>query len=86
MEQKIAPVSKEDIILNKLRNIEQRLNDVNVKPLGFNEAAKYLGMSKSYLYKLTCKHSIPHYKPTGKRIFFDVLDLNNWIKQNPVGY
>lgn len=26
------------------------------------------GLSKSHLYKLTCTHQIPHYKPNGKLI------------------
>ena len=30
-----------------------------------DEAAKYMGVSKSYLYKLTMRQQIPHYKPSG---------------------
>ena len=32
-----------------------------------DEAARYLGISKSYLYKLTMQQKIPHYKPMGKK-------------------
>ena len=31
-----------------------------------DEAAKYMGVSKSYLYKLTMRQQIPHFKPMGK--------------------
>ena len=49
-----------------------------------DEAAKYMGVSKSYLYKLTCKQEIPHYKPNGKLIYFDRQDVEGWMKQNRV--
>ena len=35
-----------------------------------DEAAKYMGVSKSYLYKLTMRQQIPHYKPMGKMCYF----------------
>ena len=31
--------------------------------LSFDEASKFLNLSKSYLYKLTSGNLIPHYKP-----------------------
>ncbi|RHI02729.1 DNA-binding protein, partial [Bacteroides sp. AM16-24] len=34
--------------------------------LSFDEASKFLNLSKSYLYKLTSGNLIPHYKPHGK--------------------
>lgn len=48
------------------------------------EAAKYMGMSKSYLYKLTAKQAIPHYKPTGKMCYFNRLELEKWLQSNRV--
>ena len=41
------------------------------KVLTFEEAANYMGMSKSCLYKMTSQRIVPHYKPNGKMIFFD---------------
>ncbi len=49
-----------------------------------NEAAKYLGMTKAYLYKLTMRQQIPHYKPTGKMIFFNRQELEVWLQRNRV--
>ena len=34
--------------------------------LSFEEASRFLNLSKSYLYKLTSGNLIPHYKPQGK--------------------
>lgn len=52
--------------------------------LSFDEAAEYTGLSKSFLYKLTSSSRIPHFKPSGKNIFFDRIELENWLKSNPV--
>ena len=35
--------------------------------LSFDEASRFLNLSKSYLYKLTSGNLIPHYKPQGDR-------------------
>ncbi|MDZ7757182.1 helix-turn-helix domain-containing protein [Rhodohalobacter sp.] len=56
----------------------------NENPLNAQEAAKYLNISVSHLYKLTSRGEIRHYKPGGKRIYFFQSDLNNFIKSNPV--
>lgn len=50
--------------------------------LNFNEACTYTGMSKSAMYKLTCYKEIPHYKPTGKLVFFNRKELESWLQQN----
>ncbi len=48
------------------------------------EAAKYLGVSKSYLYKLTMRQQIPHYKPMGKMCYFNRQELQEWLQNNRV--
>ena len=52
--------------------------------LTFNEAAKYMGLSKSHLYKLTMLKQIPYYKPNGKRVYFNRLELERWLQTNRV--
>ena len=47
-----------------------------------DEAAKYMGVSKSYLYKLTMLKQIPHYKPMGKMCYFNRAELEEWLQQN----
>lgn len=49
-----------------------------------DEAAKYLGISKSYLYKLTMGQKIPHYKPMGKMCYFNRLELEQWLQNNRI--
>ena len=67
--------------------IEQRLERIEnllveqKKVLNFNETAVFLSISKSHLYKLTSGSVIPHYKPTGKRIYFNREELENWLLQ-----
>lgn len=53
--------------------------------LTVDEASKYTGMAKSYLYKLMMRRQIPHYKsPTGKKCFFNRQELINWLQSNRV--
>ena len=49
-----------------------------------DEAAKYMGVSKSYLYKLTMRQQIPHYKPMGKMCYFNRLELEKWLQSNRI--
>jgi excisionase family DNA binding protein len=52
--------------------------------LTFDEAARYVGTSKSDLYKKTCSRTIPHYKPRGKMVYFERTELDNWLLQNRI--
>ena len=74
----------DDVILEKLIIIENLLKGQTEKPLTFDEAARYLDVSKSHLYKLTSANKIPHYKPQGKRLYFAKSELAEWLLQNPV--
>jgi excisionase family DNA binding protein len=49
-----------------------------------DEAAAYMGISKSYLYKLTMRQQIPFYKPMGKRCYFNRQELEQWLQSNRV--
>lgn len=73
------------IILKKLESIEQMLSEQNMlkkEVLNFKEAAVYLELSTSHLYKLTSSGAIPHYKPNGKKIYFNRVELENWLLRN----
>ena len=73
-----------NIILNKLTAIEGLLEEANqTKPLTLLEAAKFLNLSQSHLYKLTSERKIPHFKPSGKKIYFDKSELIQWLKRKP---
>jgi excisionase family DNA binding protein len=43
------------------------------------EAAKYMGISLSTLYKLTSAGILPYSKPNGKLIYFSRQSLDNWL-------
>jgi excisionase family DNA binding protein len=50
--------------------------------LNFDEASEYTGLSKSHLYKLTSTGGVPCYKPTGKRIYFNKIELDEWLMRH----
>ena len=50
--------------------------------LNINELADYTGYSKSYIYKLTSRNAIPYFKPSGKAIFFDRVEIDTWLLKN----
>ena len=52
--------------------------------LSFEEASRFLNLSKSYLDKLTSGNLIPHYKPQGKMLYFEKTELEAWLRQNPI--
>jgi excisionase family DNA binding protein len=49
-----------------------------------DEAAKYMGVSRSYLYKLTMQQKIPFSKPLGKMCYFNRVELEKWLLSNRV--
>jgi len=74
-----------DDILERLKSIERKLEELavlNKETLTLKEAAKYLDLSCSHLYKLTYSKQIPHYKPRGKNVFFERRELDKWLLQN----
>jgi len=50
--------------------------------LNFEEASVYTGLSKSHLYKLTSTGGVPCYKPTGKKLYFNKEELDEWMLRN----
>ena len=64
--------------------LAQRLGGMGKEVLTSDEAAAYLGMSKATLYKMTMTRQIPHYKPTGKRCYFNRAELLEWVQQGRV--
>lgn len=75
----------EQQLLDKLTSIEQLLSKQNLlqkEVMTLGEACEYLSVSPSYLYKLTCTDQIPHYVPTGKKIYLKRSEIDAWILQN----
>lgn len=49
------------------------------RPLSVDDAAAYCNLKKSYIYKLIHEKRIPHYKPTGGKVFFKLTDLQEFV-------
>ena len=46
-----------------------------------DEAARYLGVSKATLYRMTMERQIPHYKsPTGRLCYFNRKEVETWMQ------
>ena len=52
--------------------------------LSASEAATYMNVSLSHLYKLTAERKVPHFKPMGKMVYFNRLELEQWLQKNRV--
>lgn len=74
----INPISMEE----RLANIEKYVLLAAKKVLTVEDVSVLTGLSKAYIYSLTCKNQIPFYKPNGKCIFFDKAEIEAWQKQN----
>lgn len=62
------------IMENLLRDAKQVLT--------LEEAALFMGISKSSLYKMTHRHELPFFRPNGKLIYFEKAELLKWMRQN----
>lgn len=71
-------------IYNSLEELKALIVVQNAEFIDLDEAAKYLRLKKSYLYNLVYRKEVPFYKPNGKKIYFNKLELNNWIISSKV--
>lgn len=67
----------------RILSLEQLLHQ-GKDVLTLEEAAKFMGIARSSLYKMTHEQTIPFYKPNGKMIFFEKSDLLAWVRKNRV--
>ena len=69
-------------VYNK-ENIANEMSAIWQKPiLTAKEMANYMGIALSTLYKMTHQNIIPFSKPNGKMIFFDRVEVENWMRSN----
>lgn len=83
LERKINEVEKIKSIEASIRQIKEQMWTVK-ETLTIHEASVYLGVSESYIYKLTSSKQIPHYKPNGKLVYFNRKELCKWVMRNRV--
>jgi excisionase family DNA binding protein len=75
----------EERILKELTEIKRYTLLQAKSVLTLDDVVLLTGLSKSHLYRLTCTHQIPFYKPNGKTVFFDRNEIEAWMRQNRVG-
>jgi excisionase family DNA binding protein len=78
-------MQEQNLILDKLSEIASKLDEQNILQktvLNLSEAAKYLDISESHLYKLTSSRQIPHFCPQGKKLYFRRDELDTWLQRN----
>lgn len=46
--------------------------------LDLDEAALYTGYTKAYLYQMTSRREIPHFK-RDRKLYFDKAELDRWL-------
>ena len=76
----LLKVESQDHRIEVLENILKDAKEV----LTLEEAALFMGISKSSLYKMTHKHELPFFRPNGKLIYFEKAELLKWMRQNRV--
>jgi excisionase family DNA binding protein len=73
-----------DSRLDRIEQLVLRIGTQESRPFDLEAAAKYLSISKSHLYQLTSKAKIGHFKPAGKKIYFDKSDLDAYLTRKRV--
>ena len=56
-----------------------------VKPLDVKQAADFLNLSVQTIYGLVFRKKLIAFKPSGKRLFFRLSDLEKYAYSNQVG-
>ena len=71
---------RRDKLAEQLERIEKHIESQNIRPMSVEEAANYLHLAKSTVYKMTSRSEIPHFKSRGgKRLSFLKPDLDQWL-------
>ena len=83
-------VRKDSRLQRQIEELQKRMDAMedildNAKEvLSVEEAARFMDIARSSLYKMTSDRSIPFYRPNGKMIYFEKADILEWIRKNRV--
>ena len=58
------------------------INDKNI--LTVEDLMDYTDFSQKQIYKLKSTRQIPHYKPSGKKLFFKKNEIDEWITRGRI--
>lgn len=76
------------LLLEKVTRIEQLLSkgkgaeDQFKQMLTTIEAAEYMGVSLSMMYKMTHRRELPVYKPSGGKVYLKREDINAYLSKH----
>ncbi|MBK9937512.1 MAG: helix-turn-helix domain-containing protein [Chitinophagaceae bacterium] len=70
------------IIENLLRIVKKdhKITVPIAEVFNLNQAAEYVSLSKSAIYKKTSERNIPHFKK-GKKLYFKRSELDEWLTE-----
>ena len=54
------------------------------RPILIERAAEILQMKVGTVRRFVNNREIPHYKPNGKCVYFDKVEIEEWMKQNRI--
>lgn len=72
--------SLEEYLQLKVEEIRMGLKPI----LTVDEVSRYLDLSPDYIYKMTHNREIPHYKPSGKKLYFKREEIDEWVLRHKV--
>lgn len=70
--------------LNEIKMMITRGNQFQKEIFTIKDLMAYTNFSDSTIHKLTSRNLIPFHKPTNGTLFFDRLEIIEWIKKNKV--
>jgi len=72
-----------DLVHESVKDEVKNIIESQKEILTIEDAAALLGLSKSYIYKMTAKGNIPFYRPLGKVMYFERSVLLDWVRSHP---
>lgn len=70
--------------LNEIKMMIKKGNHFQKEIFTIKDLMSYTGFSDSTIHKLSSKKLIPHNKPTNGALFFDRLEIVEWIREHKV--
>ena len=83
-------VRKDSRLQRQIEELQKRMDAVEDSldkakdVLSVEEAARFMDIARSALYRMTYDRSIPVYRRSGKMIYFEKADILEWIRKSRV--
>jgi len=71
-------------VYDSIEGLKTILVNQNAEFLTIEETSNFLKIKSSSLYNLVYKKQIPHYKPNGKKLYFEKNELIEWVTSSKV--